>query len=81
MKVENRGQLEHLTHQSQFVSREELKGFLDMQNKSNNNPPKDLVDHKESDMSADTQPGGRNHARASDDKSIRIIRRLSSKEF
>jgi hypothetical protein len=57
MKVEYRGQVDDLTHQSQFVSREELKGFLDMQNKSNNNPPKDPVDRKESDMSIGTQPG------------------------
>ena len=28
-----------------------------MQNKSDNNPPKDPVDRKESDMSIDTQPG------------------------
>jgi hypothetical protein len=28
-----------------------------MQGQSNNNPPKDPVDRKESDMSIDTQPG------------------------
>ena len=49
--------IEDLTHQSQFLSWEELKGFLNMQNQSNNNPPKDPVDRKESDMSIGTHPG------------------------
>ena len=33
------------------------QGFLNMQNQSDNNPPKDPVDRKESDMSIGTQPG------------------------
>ena len=30
---------------------------MNMQNQLNNNPPKDPVDRKESDMSTGTQPG------------------------
>ena len=52
-----------------------------MQGQSNINPPKDPVDREESDMSIDTQPGGRNHAKASEDKSIQITRRLSANEI
>ena len=33
------------------------QGFLNMQNRSNNNPSKDPVDRKEADMSIGTQPG------------------------
>ena len=49
--------VEDTTRQCQFVSMEELKGFRICKTQSNNNPPKDPVDRKESDMSNGTQPG------------------------
>ena len=44
-----------MTRQSQFVSRENSR-VLEYARPVNNNPPKDLVDRKESDMSIGTQP-------------------------
>ena len=54
--VENRSQNRGFDSPKSIRITGRTQGFLNMQNQSNNNPPKDPVDRKESDMSIGTQP-------------------------
>ena len=57
LKVEYRGQSRGYDSPKSVRIKGRTRGVLNMQDQSNNNPPKDPVDRKESDMSIGTQPG------------------------
>ena len=56
-KVEYRDQSRGYDSPKSVRIKGRTQGFLNMQGQSNNNPPKDPMDRKESDMSIGTQPG------------------------
>ena len=57
------------------------QGFENMQERSDNNPPNDLVDRKESDVSIYVQPEEEIMQKAPDFRNILIIRELKYKEL
>src|ERR1044071_8794768 len=56
-EVDNRGLNRRFDSPKSICITGRTQGFLNMKNQSNNNPPKDPVDRKESDLTIDTQPG------------------------
>ena len=57
MKVEYQGQSRGYDSPKLVRIKGRTRGFLNMQNQLSNNPPKDPVDRKESNMSIGTQLG------------------------